>query len=324
MSMSSNPVVSGGPGEGAGGVALPLPLDRKLTWLRFFMLTVCTFGLYEYFWLMDRAEAFSTMAKGKGPTRNTGLALLALCIVSWVLQLVGLFGHQPGIRQVGIVVGVVLWVKIELLAFSFLRDLRAHAATQGVDLRYSRILAFLFTLWYVQERVEFIRNGKKTHFVLFASLLLLIPVGLGVVASLMIPSLVAVKDRAKESMLEMNVHEVQMALVQYSLERAGAYPQTALLTRSLAPLAKDGLLGSVPSPWSGKQVSLIDARAAGLGLWNHPTPAGEDLGAGMWGGTIQDIHEYGAIAYASDGKHYVLYGIGKKGNDAVVDLALKD
>ena len=137
-------------------------------------------------------------------------------------------------------------------------------------------------------------------------------------------------DRVRNQAVVANVASFGMALEQYATDTRGDYPSPG---HGLTRFMQGGYLpsNSLPAnPWDTKSTSrLVDAKAcqgrlisaSAISRGARATAAGTVLGPGHRPGSSGAAWlEYGTLVYDLDraGKRYVLYGIGRAGDDAIV------
>lgn len=116
----------------------------------------------------------------------------------------------------------------------------------------------------------------------------------------------------KNSGVQANAHNVQMALEKYALKHKGTYPN------SLSELFPTYLPGYPRTPWNTQQDESADIPAlfaSNSALWER-IPIGKGAAENP-----QLVTHFGAIGYArigENGRHYLLCGTGRKGDDAVI------
>lgn len=121
-----------------------------------------------------------------------------------------------------------------------------------------------------------------------------------------------------------HAHSVSMTLEEYARVHGGHYPRDVLEANAVFK----GAYGSTalpPGPWGGRQQALLPI-CRELGSVDRPTPKGTALGDGSQVRHIRECRHFGALLYDGDpdGKHFVLYGIGKRGRSAVVAVVVRD
>ncbi|MNL33195.1 hypothetical protein D3C87_1550900 [compost metagenome] len=131
-----------------------------------------------------------------------------------------------------------------------------------------------------------------------------------------------------------NLHAVQMALEMYAVDHSGKYPSAESFMRELTYqgilyLDEDRMPRNPFSSYELRQSNAILLPANGSPLKSAtaetPTPAGSILGPGKAPhNSLHDLTTFGAIVYDYDPKRgsYVLYGIGQRGDDAVVTYVI--
>lgn len=129
-------------------------------------------------------------------------------------------------------------------------------------------------------------------------------------------------ERAPNSAVASIAHGIRLELEHYALDHAGTYPPTAAAATKLLPLRHIWPSDSQrlePGPWGGQQRALLPV-CEHLGPAERPSHEGTVLGPGARVQDIQDCRHFGALLYDADptGRRFVLYAIGKSGNQAVV------
>jgi type II secretion system protein G len=150
--------------------------------------------------------------------------------------------------------------------------------------------------------------------------LLVVVVIIGILSSVAVPNFMGAQDKAKNSGVQSNVHNVQMALEQYAVDQAGSYPTAA---NFIASLRGDYLpdTGLPKTPWNTQQGTAIQATAStAVNVGNMST------GAGV---TPTTLTHYGAIGYiipssATAAERYEMTGTGKKGGNAINAIHVKN
>jgi type II secretion system protein G len=160
--------------------------------------------------------------------------------------------------------------------------------------------------------------------------LLVVVVIIGILASVAVPNFMGAQDKAKNAGVQSNSHNVQMALEQYAVDKAGVYPanETNLLTEVIQDAGYMAAGGFPKTPWGGQQAVGIANGATYVGT--YATLVGTaTLGAGAGPPAVIAQTNYGAIAYnvpsgtgVSD--RYNLVGTGKKGVNATIAVYLKN
>ena len=176
--------------------------------------------------------------------------------------------------------------------------------------------------------------------------LLVVVVIIGILASVALPSFVGAQDKARNASVQSNARTFQMALEQYATEHNGAFPgvATGAWTTDKFVGASSSYLagGTLPrSPWAANgvvqadNVPLSSGKGKGKGKKKGlvglddsvlKTPAeeftqnNEDVGQGKIPDTFAGANEYGAVVYDYDAatQYYLVYGMGKKGKEAIV------
>jgi type II secretory pathway pseudopilin PulG len=166
---------------------------------------------------------------------------------------------------------------------------------------------------------------------------------IGILASIAMPSLADAQDKARNASMQANVRVVCTALEAYAADHNGMFPQDGegdppeeRLTSTTAGrgLCADNYLpgNQLPlSPW-GKlpQEVCINKGAVAGGSDQHYNPPGTPVAAGAVAARPSLIQHYGALGYdtltgaaAAGGMRtiYVVHGIGKRRNAAVIALS---
>lgn len=141
----------------------------------------------------------------------------------------------------------------------------------------------------------------------------------GILAAIAIPSFVGSQDASKNSQVRTNAKTLQLALEIYATDHDGLYPD--LQDWQDRPALPANPFGK-PS-----QATLLGPSANLTGPGEEPTAKEAVLGKGKAPGEDPyDVLTYGALvcAVSADRKSYVVYGIGKHANQAVVVVALSD
>lgn len=158
--------------------------------------------------------------------------------------------------------------------------------------------------------------------------LLVVVVIIGILASVAVPNFMGAQDKAKNSGVQANTHNVQMALEQYAVDNAGVYPVDATDLNTKVVGDKGYMAGGTwpKTPWGKQQIAGIPFP------FNGSLPETASAGAVVKATGIADptnTEGYGAITYgipndATAKERYVLQGTGKKNNSAVVAIILKN
>jgi type II secretion system protein G len=165
--------------------------------------------------------------------------------------------------------------------------------------------------------------------------LLVVVVIIGILASVAVPNFMGAQDKAKNSGVQANAHNVQMALEQYAVDNAGVYPDTKDNLDTNVIKDKGYMAGGAwpRTPWGMQQAQGIDVPfdvavvAASAGA-NPTTGKSDSTTAGTNANPTTATH-YGAIGYkvpsdASAKERYTVVGTGKKNNQAVISIFLKN
>lgn len=169
-----------------------------------------------------------------------------------------------------------------------------------------------------------VRNTtKQAGFTLIE--LLVVVVIIGILASVAIPNFVGAQDKAKNSGVQANVHNVQTALEQFAVDNSGSYPGNDV---GIGKIIDDGYLSAYPkTPWGKLQAKgtvLSDASYA------NNVALGSGVATDYGDGSAADptaMTHYGAIGYLMAGtanERYDLVGAGKKGNKSVCVIHTKN
>lgn len=161
--------------------------------------------------------------------------------------------------------------------------------------------------------------------------LLVVVVIIGILASVAVPNFMGAQDKAKNSGVQSNGHNVQMSVEQYAVDNASVFPAT--LTSNVVGNA--AYLTAFPrTPWNTQQAALADivipvgateAELSATGNIN-PNDGSATLAAGS-GTACAAITDFGAISYRRGGnanEKYELLGTGKQGNNAVKVIYVKN
>jgi len=146
--------------------------------------------------------------------------------------------------------------------------------------------------------------------------LLVVVVIIGILASVAIPNFVGAQDKAKNSGVQSNGHQVQMAIEQFAVDNAGQYPGniSAIVTQTRY------INGFPKTPWNLTQSS----GNANIAL---PTVAlNQVIAAGTMAIPTSNTH-YGAIEYTMSGsanERYQLMGSGKSGANAMLVFSVQN
>lgn len=151
--------------------------------------------------------------------------------------------------------------------------------------------------------------------------LLVVVVIIGILSSVAVPNFMGAQDKAKNSGVQSNVHNVQMALEQFAVDHAGAYPTG---TNFITSLGSDYLQGgALPrTPWNTSQVTAITTVASGS--------IGDAIGGGNGASAAPTSNtHYGAIAYnipasATADERYQMSGTGKKGSRPILSIYIQN
>ncbi|HEY9724234.1 MAG TPA: hypothetical protein V6D47_19695 [Oscillatoriaceae cyanobacterium] len=114
-----------------------------------------------------------------------------------------------------------------------------------------------------------------------------------------------------------------LALEEYAVDHEGVYPTTGALIAALSErYLPDGMMPGNPwVPTGLRQGNAVGVGALLAAAGHQPTPVGTVLGAGKTADSSRfDALTYGAVVYDYDTKNrdYVVYGIGRRGDQAIV------
>ncbi len=161
--------------------------------------------------------------------------------------------------------------------------------------------------------------------------LLVVVVIIGILASVAVPNFMGAQDKAKNSGVQSNAHNVQMAIEQYAVDNASVFP--AAITGAAAVVGNTSYLAAYPrTPWNTQQaaeiaipVAATEALLSGTGNRN-PNDGTTTLAAGSGVVPTTPLH-FGAISFRRSGnanEKYELMGSGKQGNNAVKVIYVKN
>lgn len=132
-------------------------------------------------------------------------------------------------------------------------------------------------------------------------------------------------ETAANNGVKAEVLQTILALEEYAVDHDGAYPTRDEFVTALAPYLPDGMMPA--NPWVPAGLRQGD----GVGVGQHlapagepPTPVGTLLGAGQLASSSRFApRTFGAVVYDYDAQthHYVIYGIGRRGAQAIVTYA---
>lgn len=156
--------------------------------------------------------------------------------------------------------------------------------------------------------------------------LLVVVVIIGILASVAVPNFMGAQDKAKNSGVQANTHNVQMALEQYAVDNAGVYPDTETNLETSVVKDKGYMAGGTwpKSPWGSQQNKGIAWPTA-----SESAKVNETIGGGTNPANLDAVTHYGAVSYsiasgATARERYNLVGSGKKNNSATVAIYLKN
>ncbi len=175
------------------------------------------------------------------------------------------------------------------------------------------------------------KPSKQDGFTLIE--LLVVVVIIGILASVAVPNFMGAQDKAKNSGVQSNAHNVQMAVEQYAVDNASVFP--AAMSGAAAVVGNTSYLAAYPrTPWNTQQGIAADiaipaaATDAELGGTGNLDPADGDATLAAGSGTAcAAITDFGAISYRRSGnanEKYELMGTGKQGNNAVKVIYVKN
>ncbi len=150
--------------------------------------------------------------------------------------------------------------------------------------------------------------------------LLVVVVIIGILSSVAVPNFMGAQDKAKNSGVQANVHNVQMALEQFAVDNSGSFPTAANVITSLGTDYL-GNGGNFPAtPWGTQQTTAIQSTASAA--------VNKNIGKGGKANPTAHTH-YGALGYliptsATADERYELSGSGKKGDQAITVIHLKN
>lgn len=172
------------------------------------------------------------------------------------------------------------------------------------------------------------RQAKQTGFTLIE--LLVVVVIIGILATVALPNLLGAQDKAKNSGVQANGHNVQVALERYGVDTMGKFPTTA---EGLEQIMKDNYLNGnqyPPTPWGKRQAAAGNIAA-------DPTHVALGKGAVTRYGSGGDgkaafdatpaLITYGAVAYYNEGsanERYNLVASGKRNSDSICVFHFKN
>ncbi|MBO9541455.1 type II secretion system protein GspG [bacterium] len=139
-----------------------------------------------------------------------------------------------------------------------------------------------------------------------------------VMMTVAVPNYTGAQDKAKNAGVTANVHMVQVALEQYAIDNNGSYPSSAKEFDKLIIESQAGYLNKFPvTPWGGVQQHMIPADNCGY-EFSINSKKGDIISTGRQVAQPEKINDYGAIAYAYKNGRYIIYGVGKKKNNAII------
>jgi len=114
-----------------------------------------------------------------------------------------------------------------------------------------------------------------------------------------------------------------LALEEYAVDHGGVYPPSDGLVADLSErYLPDGMMPANPwVPPGLRQGNAVGVNALLAAAGKQPTPVGTALGAGKTADSSQfDALTFGAVIYDYEprSQNYVIYGIGRRGDQAVV------
>ncbi len=149
--------------------------------------------------------------------------------------------------------------------------------------------------------------------------LLVVVVIIGILASVAVPNFMGAQDKAKNSGVQANMHNVQMSLEQYAVDHSSLFPDSDKLISALsADYLASGKLP--PTPWGTQQNQAVQATASAALNKTWATGSGVAPTA---------VTHYGAVGYvlpptATANDRYDLTGTGKKGDQAMTAIWIKN
>lgn len=155
------------------------------------------------------------------------------------------------------------------------------------------------------------KNAKQEGFTLIE--LLVVVVIIGILASVAIPNFMGAQDKAKNSGVQSNAHNVQMQIEQFAVDASSVYP--ANLDTAANDLYNTSTYGNgyPKTPWNTQQSSASAIATTVTDAVNN------SYGAGTLAAPTA-LTNYGAISYLRTGtanERYDLSGTGKAGGNAV-------
>ncbi len=146
--------------------------------------------------------------------------------------------------------------------------------------------------------------------------LLVVVVIIGILASVAVPNFMGAQDKAKNSGVQANGHNVQMSLEQYAVDNSGSYP--ADLGSVIG--AATGYMSAYPkTPWNTQQAGHVTATMS-VAL-NQPTAGnGSAVTPTTW-------THYGSVHFIRSGtanEGYDISAAGKRGDKALNVLWVKN
>ena len=159
---------------------------------------------------------------------------------------------------------------------------------------------------------------NKTHQGGFTLIeLLVVVVILGILAAVATPNFAGAMDKAKNSGVQSNTHNIQMSLEMYGQDNGASFPD------DLGPVIglNTGYMDAYPqTPWKARQTAHITPTASVA--VNSPFS-----GLGAVAPAPSTYNHYGSIHYVNGGtanSHYELSATGKRGDRAVNIIHLKN
>lgn len=147
--------------------------------------------------------------------------------------------------------------------------------------------------------------------------LLVVVVVIGILAAVATPNFAGALDRAKNSGVQSNAHNIQISLEMFGQDNGASFP--ADLGEVIGP--NTGYMEAYPqTPWKTHQTQHITPTAS--------VPLNQPFsGTGTVGNEANAYNNFGSIHYARGGtahSHYEITGTGKRGDRAVNIIYLRN